>query len=84
MIGFGAETTPESTATPSIPKFSSLLTSLKHCGSWDIVAAVFKEKSATFSKGVTGFLQCVHPFMKHKYIDNVASKQTMELLRSSL
>ncbi|RHY29905.1 hypothetical protein DYB32_004764 [Aphanomyces invadans] len=58
------------------------LASLKHCGSWDIAAAVFKEAPPTFSKRVTGFIECLYPFLKAKYIDNMASKWTMTQLRS--
>ncbi|KAF0706443.1 hypothetical protein AaE_014105 [Aphanomyces astaci] len=56
------------------------LTSLKHCGSWDVVAAVFKEKSPTFSKRVTGFITAIHPYLKAKFIDGLADKWRMPAL----
>ncbi|RHY14419.1 hypothetical protein DYB36_004675 [Aphanomyces astaci] len=56
------------------------LTSLKHCGSWDVVAAVFKEKPPTFSTRVTGFLTILLPHLKTKYIESVANKYSMDYL----
>ncbi|KAF0685323.1 Aste57867_22743 [Aphanomyces stellatus] len=38
-----------------------LLTSMKHCGSWDVVAAVFQEKAPSFEKRIVKFLNNLHP-----------------------
>ncbi|RHZ02228.1 hypothetical protein DYB31_013884 [Aphanomyces astaci] len=40
-----------------------LLTSLKHCGAWDVVAAVFKQKVDSFEKRVMKFLTVLYPFV---------------------
>ncbi|ETV73531.1 hypothetical protein H257_11656 [Aphanomyces astaci] len=57
-----------------------MLTSLKHCGSWDIVAAVFKQKSATFQKRVLTYIGVLHPFFMRKYVAVPADKWTMSQL----
>ncbi|RHY29072.1 hypothetical protein DYB32_005464 [Aphanomyces invadans] len=56
---------------------------MKHCGSWDIVPAVFNDKSPTFSKRVTTFLEAIHPYLKAKFIDANAAKWTMKMLDSA-
>ncbi|ETV78023.1 hypothetical protein H257_08240 [Aphanomyces astaci] len=45
-----------------------LLTSHKHCGAWDVVAAMFKQKVATFEKRVMKFLMVLYPFVMRKYV----------------
>ncbi|KAF0702525.1 hypothetical protein AaE_015869 [Aphanomyces astaci] len=57
-----------------------LLTSLKHCGAWDVVAAVFKQKVATFEKRVMKFLTVLYPFVMRKYVTAVGEKWTMSQL----
>ncbi|ETV91510.1 hypothetical protein H310_13906 [Aphanomyces invadans] len=52
-----------------------LLTPLKHCGTWDVVAAVFKQKTATFEKRVKTFLR--------KYIQSIGEKWSMLQLVST-
>ncbi|KAF0705272.1 hypothetical protein AaE_014602 [Aphanomyces astaci] len=59
------------------------LTSMKHCGSWDVVSVVFKEKSPTFSKRVNTFLAAIHPTLRAKYIDTVLDKYSMQHLHTS-
>ncbi|RHZ02857.1 hypothetical protein DYB35_012053 [Aphanomyces astaci] len=56
------------------------LTTMKHCGSWDDVAAVFKDKTPTFTKRVTGFIFAIHPCFMGKFVDRVLSISTMERL----
>ncbi|ETV63904.1 hypothetical protein H257_19163, partial [Aphanomyces astaci] len=60
-----------------------MLTSLKHCGSWDIVAAVFKQKSATFQKRVLIYIGFLHPFFMRKYVAVPAEKWTMSQLAAN-
>ncbi|RHY83911.1 hypothetical protein DYB37_013303 [Aphanomyces astaci] len=71
-----------SPTNPETPKPSSTHSgpSSKHCGSWDVVAAVFKEKSPTFSKRVTGFITAIHPYLKAKFIDGFADKWRIPVL----
>ncbi|ETW04932.1 hypothetical protein H310_04031 [Aphanomyces invadans] len=57
--------------------------SMKHCGSWDVVTTKFCVNSPTFSKRVTTFLTCILPYLKSKYIDNIAAKWTMEHLAAT-
>ncbi|RHZ03062.1 hypothetical protein DYB31_013581, partial [Aphanomyces astaci] len=52
------------------------LTSMKHCGSWDVVSVVFKEKSPMF-------LAAIHPTLRAKYIDTVLDKYSMQHLHTS-
>ncbi|RHY63020.1 hypothetical protein DYB30_006351 [Aphanomyces astaci] len=59
------------------------LTSMNHCGSWDVVSVVFKEKSPTFSKRVNTFLAAIHPTLRAKYIDTVLDKYSMQHLHTS-
>ncbi|ETV69645.1 hypothetical protein H257_14668 [Aphanomyces astaci] len=59
------------------------VTSMKHCGTWDVVATMFAAASPTFSKRVITFLEAIHPHLKTKYIDNVGAKWTMEHLTST-
>ncbi|ETV71859.1 hypothetical protein H257_12992 [Aphanomyces astaci] len=59
------------------------LTSLKHCGSWDVVSALFDDTSASFSNRVNSFLKTLHPFLVGRYIDAVADKYTMEHLETN-
>ncbi|ETV64396.1 hypothetical protein H257_18702 [Aphanomyces astaci] len=57
-----------------------LLTSLKHCGAWDVVAAVFKQKVDSFEKRVMKFLTVLYPFVMRKYVTAVGEKWTMSQL----
>ncbi|ETV89825.1 hypothetical protein H310_15337 [Aphanomyces invadans] len=59
------------------------LTSLKHCGALDVVAAVFKQKTATFEKRVMTFLAVLHPFLVRKYIQSIGEKWSMLQLFST-
>ncbi|RHY32635.1 hypothetical protein DYB32_004321 [Aphanomyces invadans] len=43
------------------------LAALKHCGTWDVVAAVFKQKPPTFEKRVIVFINVLHPFLLRNY-----------------
>ncbi|KAG3079411.1 hypothetical protein PI125_g20711 [Phytophthora idaei] len=56
------------------------LASLKHCGQWDIVAGVFKIKSANIQKVVLAFAKVVSLFLYEKAVLSVADKLTMESL----
>ncbi|RHY21291.1 hypothetical protein DYB32_009855 [Aphanomyces invadans] len=56
------------------------LTSLKHCGSWDVVSALFDDTAASISKRVNSSLKTPHPCLVARYIDAVADKYTMEHL----
>ncbi|RHZ17803.1 hypothetical protein DYB37_012547 [Aphanomyces astaci] len=40
------------------------VTSMKHCGTWDVVATMFAAASPTFSKRVITFLEAIHPHLK--------------------
>ncbi|RQM25523.1 hypothetical protein B5M09_010571, partial [Aphanomyces astaci] len=40
-----------------------LFTSLKDCGTWDVVAAVLKQKPTTFEKRVMSFLSVLHSYL---------------------
>ncbi|KAH9103357.1 hypothetical protein LEN26_015310 [Aphanomyces euteiches] len=53
------------------------LTFLKHGGSWDIIATLFKYKSSTFAKGITGFIRTIHPHLMTRYVTSVAEKWSM-------
>jgi hypothetical protein len=63
--------------------FFMALASLKHCGSWDVVAAVFKQKSSSFSKRTTAFLAMLRPHLVAKFITSQAEKWTMLRLLTS-
>ncbi|GMF48130.1 unnamed protein product [Phytophthora fragariaefolia] len=56
------------------------LTSLKHCGKWDILASVFKIKSPTFQKVITSFATVVSSFLYKRFVVSAADKYTMETL----
>ncbi|RHZ28019.1 hypothetical protein DYB31_012287 [Aphanomyces astaci] len=60
-----------------------LLTSLKHCGSWDVVAVTFKQHSPTFQKRTMSFVKALHPFLLRKYVTTVGEKYSMALLTTS-
>ncbi|KAF0683493.1 hypothetical protein As57867_024385, partial [Aphanomyces stellatus] len=57
-----------------------LLTSMKHCGSWDVVGAVFQEKAPSFEKRIVKFLNTLHPHLVRKYVDDLSEKWTMQQL----
>ncbi|RHY25391.1 hypothetical protein DYB32_008351 [Aphanomyces invadans] len=59
--------------------FMTLVT-LKHAGTWDIVAASFEESTATFSSRVTQFIRVLHPHLVRKYIEEQGVKWTMHQL----
>ncbi|KAH9113515.1 hypothetical protein AeMF1_012296 [Aphanomyces euteiches] len=60
-----------------------MLTSLKHCGAWDVVASVFKQKPATFEKRVMSFLNKLHPFLMKKYVNSLDEKWSMQQLQAN-
>ncbi|ETV67324.1 hypothetical protein H257_16412 [Aphanomyces astaci] len=60
-----------------------LLPSIKHCGSWDIVAVTFKQHSPTFQKRTMSFAKTLHPFLLRKYVTTVVEKYSMALLTTS-
>ncbi|KAF0726311.1 hypothetical protein Ae201684P_001162 [Aphanomyces euteiches] len=53
------------------------LTFLMHGGSWDVIAALFKLKSSTFSKSITGFIRTIHPHLMQGFVTAVAEKWSM-------
>ncbi|KAH9122177.1 hypothetical protein AeMF1_006416 [Aphanomyces euteiches] len=59
------------------------LTTLKHGGSWDIIAALFKFKSSTFAKSILGFIRVLHPYMMQHYVHGLADKWSMLKLATS-
>ncbi|ETV90146.1 hypothetical protein H310_15019 [Aphanomyces invadans] len=59
--------------------FMTLVT-LKHAGTWDILAASFDEKAATFSNRITQFIRVLHPYLIRKNIDEQGVKWTMHQL----
>ncbi|RHY26518.1 hypothetical protein DYB32_007536 [Aphanomyces invadans] len=59
--------------------FMTLVT-LKHAGTWDLIAATFEEKAATFGKRVTDFVRTLHQYLVRKYIDEQGLKWTMQQL----
>ncbi|KAF0692854.1 Aste57867_16100 [Aphanomyces stellatus] len=59
------------------------LVSLKHCGTWDVVAAIFNHKVSTFEKRVMTFLNAFHPFLMRNYVNALVDKWTMQHLVSS-
>ncbi|ETV98761.1 hypothetical protein H310_08828 [Aphanomyces invadans] len=59
--------------------FMTLVT-LKHGGTWDMLASSFDEKAATFSNRVTQFIRVLHPYLVRKYIDEQGIKWTMHQL----
>ncbi|RHZ39952.1 hypothetical protein DYB31_008483, partial [Aphanomyces astaci] len=58
-------------------------TSLKHCGTWDVVAAVFKQKPTTFEKRVMSFLIVLHPYLMRTFVTAVEQKWPMQALAES-
>jgi hypothetical protein len=60
-----------------------LLTSLKHCGKWDIVASVFKVNPPTFQKMILKFASVVEPFLFEQFVSAVKDEWTMERLVQS-
>ncbi|RHY74758.1 hypothetical protein DYB30_014133 [Aphanomyces astaci] len=60
-----------------------LLTSMKHCGSWDVVAVTFKQHSPTFQKRTMSFAKALHPFVLRKYVTTVGERCSMALLTTS-
>ncbi|GMF32748.1 unnamed protein product [Phytophthora fragariaefolia] len=56
------------------------LTSLKHCGKWDVLASVFKIKSPTFQKVITSFATVVSSFLYKRFVVSAADKSTIETL----
>ncbi|ETV97385.1 hypothetical protein H310_09719 [Aphanomyces invadans] len=59
--------------------FMTLVT-LKHAGTWDMLAARFDEKAATFSNRIAQFIRDLHPYLIRKYIDEQGFKWTMHQL----
>ncbi|ETV95585.1 hypothetical protein H310_11020 [Aphanomyces invadans] len=59
-----------------------VLTSLKLCGTWDIVAAVFQQQTVTFEKRVMTYLDVLHPFLYRKFVEAAAEKWRMTRLAS--
>ncbi|ETW03945.1 hypothetical protein H310_04360 [Aphanomyces invadans] len=60
-----------------------MLASLKHCGTWDIVAQTFRVTTATFEKRVMSFIEAMHPYLTRKFIHGMASKWTMHELAAN-
>lgn len=57
--------------------FFLTLTVLKHGGSWDILARVFRMKAPTFERLVIGFMRVIAPRMHKLYVQNVADIYSM-------
>ncbi|RQM30288.1 hypothetical protein B5M09_012639 [Aphanomyces astaci] len=55
-----------------------LFTSLKHSGTCDVGAAVFKQKPRTFEKRVMSFLTVLHPYLMRTFIAAVEQKWPMK------
>ncbi|RQM30850.1 hypothetical protein B5M09_013202 [Aphanomyces astaci] len=64
----------ESRAVSARDLLLMLFTSLKHCGTWDVVAAVFKQKPTTFEKRVMSFL--ITPAVAGHWFKNFARYAT--------
>ncbi|RHY27691.1 hypothetical protein DYB25_011205 [Aphanomyces astaci] len=60
-----------------------LITTLKHCGTWDIVAQTFRQPVATFEKRVMGYLEVLHPYLMRTYVHSMATKWTMKEMAAS-
>ncbi|RHY45295.1 hypothetical protein DYB38_000806 [Aphanomyces astaci] len=60
-----------------------MLASLKHCGTWDIVAQIFRTTVATFEKHVMSFIEVMHPYLLRKYVHGMASKWSMHELAAN-
>ncbi|ETV64081.1 hypothetical protein H257_18981 [Aphanomyces astaci] len=58
----------ESRAVSARDLLLMLFTSLKHCGTWDVVAAVFKQKPTTFEKRVMSFLIVLHAYLMRTFV----------------
>ncbi|RHY26367.1 hypothetical protein DYB32_007688 [Aphanomyces invadans] len=58
-----------------------VLTSLKHCGTWDIVAAVFQQ-TVTFEKRVMTYLDVLDAFLYRKFVEAAAKTWTVTRLAS--
>ncbi|KAK1932496.1 hypothetical protein P3T76_012080 [Phytophthora citrophthora] len=57
-----------------------LLTTLKHCGKWDVVAGVFKIKPPKFQKMILSFATVLSPYLYERFVVSAADKFTMEAL----
>ncbi|RQM24099.1 hypothetical protein B5M09_001851 [Aphanomyces astaci] len=60
-----------------------MLASLKHCGTWDIVAQTFRTTVATFEKRVMSFIEVMRPYLLRKYVHGMASKWSMHELAAN-
>ncbi|RHZ31905.1 hypothetical protein DYB37_012428 [Aphanomyces astaci] len=60
-----------------------LFTSLTHCGTWDVVTAIFNQKTTTFEKRVMSFLIVPHPYLMRTFVTAVEKKWPMQALRES-
>ncbi|ETN04217.1 hypothetical protein PPTG_14925 [Phytophthora nicotianae INRA-310] len=60
--------------------FFMVLTVLKHCGKWDVVASIFRFKTGAFQKMILSFAGVIAPFLYDRFVASVANKFTMEQL----
>ncbi|ETP14257.1 hypothetical protein F441_10791 [Phytophthora nicotianae CJ01A1] len=60
--------------------FFMLLTVLKNCGKWDVVAAVFRVKTPSFQKMVTKFATVLSPFLYETLVASALERFPMKKL----
>ena len=60
-----------------------VLTVLKNCGKWDVVAGVFSIKAPTFERMVIRFLSVLLPILYDLYVTPLADRYTMLRLQTS-
>ncbi|RHY50938.1 hypothetical protein DYB34_007261 [Aphanomyces astaci] len=61
-----------------------LLTSLRHFGAWDVVAAVYKQKVATFEKRVMKFLTVLYLFVMRNVSDKTIFDENLDFHAANL
>ncbi|KAE8891200.1 hypothetical protein PF003_g24632 [Phytophthora fragariae] len=57
-----------------------MLTALKHCGKWDVVASVFKINPPTFQKMIMKFTEMISPFVYARFVEDTNTKWSMREL----
>ncbi|RHY15104.1 hypothetical protein DYB32_010790 [Aphanomyces invadans] len=57
-----------------------LLTALKHCGSWNVVAVTFKQPPPSFQKRTLNFAKMIHPYLMRRFVTSANDKYSMALL----